>query len=86
MANSAAMLAEISTDRGKTWDTAKSWTYRTAGIWVLNTQEVAEEYSVTAPIMKENKTYRARISSRSWLPLTVASVEWAGQAFTSRRK
>lgn len=85
VANSAALLAEISTDRGKTWNLAKSWVYRTAGIWVLNTQEVAEEYSLSVPIMKENKTYRARLSSRSWLPMTVASVEWAGQAFTSRR-
>lgn len=85
LSNSAAMIAELTTTRGETWVPAKSWTYRSAGAWVLNTQGIAEEATVTVPVMKENKTYRARISSRSWLPMTVASVEWSGQAFTSRR-
>lgn len=85
LSNSAAMRADVSTDMGQTWKPSKSWVYRNAGQWVLNTQEVAEEFNVTAPIMKENKAYRLRISSRSWLPMTISSLEWAGQIFTSRR-
>lgn len=85
MSNTAASVTEISTDLGKTWKIAKSWIYRPVGGWVLNTQGIAEESVTTVPIMKENKAYRARISSRSWLPMTIAVVEWAGQAFTSRR-
>ena len=84
LSNSAAMRADISTDMGQTWKPSKSWVYRNAGQWVLNTQGVAEEFNVTAPIMKENKAYRLRISSRSWLPMTISSLEWAGQIFTSR--
>lgn len=85
ISNSAAMLASLSYDMGKTWVPAKSWSHRVSGAWVLNQQSIAEEATVTVPVMKENKKYRARISSSSWLPMTVASVEWAGQAFTSRR-
>lgn len=85
MSNSAAQITDLSYDLGKTWKTVKSWIYRPVGGWELNTQKVAEEASITVPIMKENKAYRARISSRSWLPLTISVVEWAGQAFTSRR-
>ena len=85
MSNSAAQLTELSYDLGKTWKIVKSWIYRPVGGWELSTQKVAEEASITVPVMKENKAYRARISSRSWLPLTISVVEWAGQAFTSRR-
>lgn len=85
MSNSAASTTSLSYNLGKTWQTVKSWIYRPVGGWVLNTQTVAEEATVTIPVMKENKAYRARISSRSWLPLTISVVEWAGQAFTSRR-
>lgn len=85
MSNSAAQLTELSFDLGKTWKIVKSWIYRPVGGWELSTQKVAEEASITVPVMKENKAYRARISSRSWLPLTISVVEWAGQAFTSRR-
>lgn len=85
MSNSAAVIAAISHDLGKTYKTAKSWIYRPVGGWILNAQGVAEEASVTVPVMKENKAYRARLSSRSWLPLTISVVEWSGQAFTSRR-
>ena len=85
LSNSVAMTADVTHDTGKTWKIAKTWLYRPAGAWVLATQGVAEEATVTVPVMKENKTYRARISSKSWLPMTVASVEWSGQAFTSRR-
>lgn len=85
MSNSAASTTSLSYDLGKTWKVAKSWVARQVGGWVLNTQDVAEEAVVTVPVMKENKAYRARISSRSWLPLTISVVEWAGQAFTSRR-
>lgn len=85
MSNTAAMIVEVSTDLSKTWKPAKAWIYRPVGGWVLNTQGIAEEAVTTVPIMKENKAYRARIRSRSWLPMTVAVIEWAGQAFTSRR-
>lgn len=85
MSNTAAVLVALSYDLGKTFKAVKSWIYRPAGGWVLNTQKVAEEAVVSVPIMKENKAYRARISSRSWLPMTISVVEWAGQAFTSRR-
>jgi hypothetical protein len=84
MANSAAMVATVSHDLGKTFKPAKSWIYRPVGGWVLNTQKVAEEAVVTVPVMKDNKAYRMKLSSRSWLPLTVSVVEWAGQAFTAR--
>lgn len=84
VSNSAAMLATLSYDMGKTWKPAKSWSHRVSGAWILNEQSIAEEATISVPVMKENKTYRARISSRSWLPMTVASIEWAGQAFTSR--
>ncbi|ANH51099.1 tail protein [Pseudomonas phage VSW-3] len=85
MSNSAASVTSLSYDLGKTWKVAKTWINRDTGGWSLNTQSVAEETTITVPVMKENKAYRARIASRSWLPLTVAVVEWAGQAFTSRR-
>lgn len=85
MSNTAASVTDLSFDLGKTWKVAKSWIYRPVGGWELSTQKVAEEAVVTIPVMKENKAYRARISSRSWLPLTISVVEWAGQAFTSRR-
>src|SRR5690606_12200657 len=84
LSNSSAMIVYLSNDMGKTWNVSKSWAHRQAGDWVLNTQGIAEEATVTAPVMRENKKYRARISSRSWLPMTVAIVEWTGQAFTSR--
>ena len=85
MSNSSAVVASLSYDLGKTYKDVKSWIYRPAGVWVLNTQKVAEEAVITIPVMKANKSYRAKISSRSWLPLTISVVEWAGQAFTSRR-
>ncbi len=85
ISNSAAMLAELSYDMGKSWRTAKSWVYREAGNWILNTQGIAEEATITVPVMKENKKYRARLRSRSWLPMTLAVIEWSGQAFTNRR-
>jgi hypothetical protein len=84
LSNTAAVVVTLSGDRGVTWRPAKSWIYRPVGLWVLNTQSVAEGAVITAPVMKENSAYRAKISSRSWLPLTISVVEWAGQAFTSR--
>lgn len=85
MSNSAASITSLSYDLGKTFKVVKSWVYRPVGGWILNTQKVAEEAVVTVPVMKANKSYRAKISSRSWLPLTISVVEWAGQAFTARR-
>lgn len=83
--NTAALTAEISTDAGKTYRTALDWTSRPVGGWVLNTQSVDEQKTLTVPVQKDNKTYRARLRSASWLPLTLSVVEWTGQVFTSRR-
>lgn len=85
MSNSAAANVSLSYDLGKTFKPSRSWVDRPVGGWALNTQTIAEEATITIPVMKSNKSYRAKISSRSWLPLTISVVEWAGQAFTSRR-
>lgn len=60
------------------------WVHRQAGLWVLNTQQIADTLTVTVPVMKEVRAFRLRLMSRNWLPLTVASIEWAGQFFTGR--
>ncbi len=86
MSNSAAMQASITVDKGATWKLATSWVYRQAGAWTLNTQGIAETATVTVPVMKDNTVYRAKLSSRSWLPFTLSGVEWSGQVFTSRRR
>lgn len=85
LANSAGIIAQISTDGGKTWRTTLDWVARAVGGWVLNTQAVPDQQSLTVPVMKDNKTYRLKLASRNWLPLTISVVEWSGQAFTSRR-
>lgn len=85
LARSAAVTASVSTDGGKAWTVVRSWVSRPVGQWVLNTQSVPEQVSLTVPVMKDNKTYRLKLASQLWLPLTVSVVEWSGQAFTSRR-
>ena len=84
VSNSVAISAQLSYDLGKTWKVGREWIDRPAGGWQLGVQSIAEEHSLSVPVMKENKAYRARISSRNWLPLTISVVEWSGQAFTSR--
>ena len=83
VADTAAMNATI-TAHG-TSNEVLTWVYRPAGSWLLNKQQIAEATSVTVPVMKEIRDYRLRLSSRNWLPLTVSSIEWQGQFFTSRR-
>lgn len=85
LAYSAAVEATISTDGGKTYKLSTSWIARPVGGWQLNTQKVEEQKTLPVPVMKDNKTYRTRLASQGWLPLTISVVEWAGQAFTSRR-
>lgn len=86
LSNSSAVLADVTYDRGATWKRIVSWIARPLGAWVLNTQPVQDGAVITVPIMKDNKIYRARLSARSWLPLTMSVVEWAGQVFTTRRR
>lgn len=85
LTNSAALTALISVDAGKSWKEATAWVARPVGGWVLNTQRVEEQKTLPIPVMRDNKTYRVRLRSNNWLPLTVSVIEWAGQAFTSRR-
>lgn len=85
LAYSAGVDATISTDGGKTYKLSTSWIARPVGGWVLNTQRVEEQKTLPVPVMKDNKTYRTRLAARNWLPMTISVVEWAGQAFTSRR-
>lgn len=85
LANSAAMVGELTVNEGRTWKQAVNWLARKAGGWVLNTQPVETQKTLPIPVMKDNKTYRVRMRSLDWLPLTISVVEWAGQAFTSRR-
>lgn len=82
---SAAMVADISTDGGSTYRQSANWIARPVGAWKLNTQLVEAQKTIPVPVMKDNKTYRTRLSARNWLPMTVGVVEWGGQAFTSRR-
>ena len=85
LAHSAAMIAEISTDGGKTYKPSANWIARPTGGWVLNEQRIEDQKTLPVPVMKDNKTYRARFRSNGWMPLTISVIEWAGQAFTSRR-
>lgn len=84
LAFSAGVLAETSTDGGKTYRQSANWVARPAGAWTLNTQRIEDQKTLPVPVMKDNKTYRTRLRSVSWLPLTVSVVEWAGQVFTRR--
>jgi hypothetical protein len=61
------------------------WIARPLGNWVLNTQQIVDTASITVPVLKEVRDYRLRLFSRNWLPLTLSSIEWSGQFFTTRR-
>lgn len=61
------------------------WIYRPAGAWVLNTQQVADTVTIPIHPMREIREFRLRIQARNWLPMTLSSMEWAGQFFTQRR-
>lgn len=83
VANSAALIGELLV--GGKWRSAKSWSARASGSWTLNTQAVDDEAKISIPVMKENTAYRLRLRSKGWLPLTISILEWAGQAFNTRR-
>lgn len=85
LTKSAAMVANITTDGGKTYKQAAHWVARAAGVWHVNTQPYEEQKTFPVPVLKDNKSYRMRLGSKGWLPLTLSVVEWAGQQFTSRR-
>lgn len=61
------------------------WVARAANSWTLNTQEVKQTASVPVAIFKEIREFKVKLASRSWLPLTISSIEWTGQFFTRRR-
>lgn len=61
------------------------WIARDANSWVLNTQQVADSASVVVGVYKEIRDCKVRLAGRSWLPLTLSSIEWQGQFFTRRR-
>lgn len=61
------------------------WIARAANSWILNTQQVADTATVVAGVYKEIRDCKVQLASRSWLPLTVSSIEWQGQFFTRRR-
>lgn len=61
------------------------WVARAANSWILNTQEVKETATVPVAIFKEIREFKVKLASRSWLPLTISSIEWTGQFFTRRR-
>lgn len=84
VSESAALLAYVRSSLSPEEEVV-NWVYRPAGLWQLNKQQIAATASVTIPVMKESRDYRLRITSRNWLPLTIASIEWQGQFFTSRR-
>lgn len=86
LSKSSAMRAYL---RGMTQDVSEQyevldWIYRPAGSWVLNTQQIAETISIPVDVMQEVRDFRLRLTSRNWLPLTLSSIEWAGQFFTQR--
>lgn len=62
------------------------WIARSANGWVLNTQQVADSATVVAGVYKEIRECKVKLASRSWLPLTISSIEWQGQFFTRRRR
>jgi hypothetical protein len=62
------------------------WIARTANAWVLNTQQLADTATVVAGVYKEIRDCKVKLASRSWLPLTISSIEWQGQFFTRRRR
>lgn len=84
VADSAAMVAQRVTDDRE--QEVLNWVYRPVGKWVLGTQQIADNRTLTVPVMKEVRDYRMRLKSRNWLPLTLSAIEWVGQFFTSRRR
>lgn len=86
VSSSAAMRAYLSNLRGPAnREKVLDWIFRPANAWVLNTQQVADSFSLTVFVMREVRDVLVELEARSWLPLTISSIEWNGQFFTSRR-
>lgn len=68
-----------------TYQPRVNWLDRGSNSWVLNTQQVADTASVVVGVFKEIRDCKIQLASRSWLPLTISSIEWQGQFFTRRR-
>lgn len=85
--NSAACKAEVKDLESKTMDTTEvlNWVARPTGNWVLNTQQIEDEATVTAGVYREIRDCLVTLRSRSWLPFGVSAIEWAGQFFSRRR-
>jgi len=86
LSNSAAMRGYI---RGMDQDVSQQqqvldWIYRPTGSWMLNTQQIAATITVPVDIQQEVREFKLRLTSRNWLPLTLSSIEWAGQFYTQR--
>lgn len=86
LSKSAAMEAYL---RGADQDVSQEyqvldWIHRPAGSWMLNVQQIASTITVPIDIQQEIREFRLRVASRNWLPLTISSIEWAGQFFTQR--
>lgn len=84
---SSAMDAYISdlVSADQSFVQSQRWVARAANSWTLNTQEIKESTTVPVPIFKEIREFKVKLASRSWLPLTISSIEWTGQFFTRRR-
>ncbi len=85
--NSAACKVEVKDLESKTMDTTEvlNWVARPTGNWVLNTQQIEDEATVTAGVYREIRDCLVTLRSRSWLPFGVSAIEWAGQFFSRRR-
>lgn len=85
--NSAAMKAEVTDLESKDGESTEvlNWVARPTGNWVLNTQQVEDQFAVTVGIYREIRSCLVTLKSRSWLPFGVSAIEWAGQFFTRRR-
>lgn len=86
VSDSAAMIASVGDAEGAGYAEVVNWVYRPSGIWVLNSQQVASTAYVTVPVMREIREFRLRLAARNWLPLTISSIEWSGQFFSTRRR
>ncbi len=85
--NAAAVKVEVQDLETKDMATSEvvNWVARPTGNWVLNTQQVEDQFAITAGVFREIRSCLVTIKSRSWLPFGVSAIEWAGQFFTRRR-
>lgn len=85
--NSAAAKAEVLDLESKDGEVTEvlNWVARPTGSWVLNTQQVEDQFAVTVGVYREIRSCLVTLKSRSWLPFGVSAIEWAGQFFSRRR-